>query len=149
MSVPRGKPPADAVTIEGLVPFHDVDPLHIVWHGHYYKYLEVARTELFRRHGIDGRELLALGYRFVVAHSECRHVAALTYGDRYRVKAWFLDTEQRLNVGYEVWDLTHDRRAARGRTELVTTDAEGTLLFETPACVRDRIEAPAGASKGT
>lgn len=148
MSVPRGKPPADAVVVEGLVPFHDVDPLHIVWHGHYYKYLEVARTELFRRHAIDGEDLLNLGYRFVVSHSECRHVAALTYGDRYRVKAWFIDTDQRINVGYEVWDLTHDRRAARGRTELVTTDGQGTLLFETPKIIRDRITAPLDASKG-
>lgn len=142
MSVPRGRPPSSAATIEGQVPFHDVDPLHIVWHGHYFKYLEVARTELFRRHRIDGLDLLALGYRFVISHSECRHVHPLTYGDRYRVKAWFLDVEQRVNVGYEVWDITHDRRAARARTELVTTDGEGTLLLETPPIVRDRIERP-------
>ena len=147
MTVPRGKPPADAVAIEGLVPFHDVDPLHIVWHGHYYKYLEVARTELFRRHAIDGRDVLDLGYRFVVSQTECKHVGSLTYGDRYRVKAWFIDTEQRINVGYEVWDLTNDRRAARGRTELVTTDMEGTLLFETPAVIRDRIAGRVVASK--
>ena len=25
------------------MPFHDVDALHVVWHGHYYKYLELAR----------------------------------------------------------------------------------------------------------
>lgn len=147
MSVPRGAPPPDAAVIEGEVPFHDVDPLHIVWHGHYYKYLEVARTALFRRHGIDGKEILDLGYRLVVAHSECRHVAPLTYGERYRVKAWFLDTEQRINVGYEVWNLSKDERAARGRTELVTTDAAGILFFETPALIRDRINAPLPASK--
>jgi acyl-CoA thioester hydrolase len=148
VSVPRGKPPADAACIEGEVPFHDVDPLHIVWHGNYYKYLEIARTALFRRHRIDGLDLLELGYRFVISHSECRHVHPLTYGDRYRVKAWFLDVEQRVNVGYEVWDLTNERRAARGRTELVTTDAEGTLLLETPKIIRDRIARPPGPSEG-
>lgn len=148
MTVPRGRPPGDAVAVEGMVPFHDVDPLHIVWHGHYYKYFEIARTELFRRHRIDGTDLMALGYRFVVSHSEARHVAALTYGDRYRVKAWFIDTEQRVNVGYEVWDLTHDRRAARGRTELVSTDAEGRLLLETPKIIRDRIAGRVPTSEG-
>lgn len=140
MTIPRGKPPADAARIEAEVPFHDVDPLHIVWHGHYFKYFELARTKLLRRHDIDGRELLDTGYRFVVGHSECRHVAPLTYGDRFRVSAWFLDVEHRVHVGYEVWDLTHDRRAARARTELVTTDATGRLLLETPKIIRDRIE---------
>ena len=45
MSVPRQRPPADAAEIFGQVPFHDVDALHIVWHGHYYKYLEVFHDE--------------------------------------------------------------------------------------------------------
>ena len=27
------------VSVELEVPFHDVDSLHIVWHGHYYKSL--------------------------------------------------------------------------------------------------------------
>ncbi len=26
------------------IPFHDVDLMGIVWHGHYAKYLEVARA---------------------------------------------------------------------------------------------------------
>jgi acyl-CoA thioester hydrolase len=142
VTIPRTAPPSDAATIEGEVPFHDVDPLHIVWHGHYYKYVEIARTALFRRHGIDGLDLLRLGFRFVVAHSECRHVSALRYGDKYRVRAWFIDSEQRVNVGYEVWNLTADRRAARARTALVTTDADGEMLLETPKVIRDRIATP-------
>ncbi len=146
MSIPRGKPPADAAAIEGEVPFHDVDPLHIVWHGHYFKYFELARTALFRRHRIDGPDLLQLGYRFVIAHSECRHVSALRYGDRYRVSAWFLDTAQRVHVAYEVWNVTEGRRAARARTELVTTDANGELLLATPEHIRQRIEGGARAS---
>ena len=28
------------------VPFFDCDSMHIIWHGHYVKYLEVARCEL-------------------------------------------------------------------------------------------------------
>lgn len=146
MTLSRAKPPADAAVIEGEVPFHDVDPLHIVWHGHYYKYLELARTALFRRHAMDGPDLLELGYRFVIAHAECRYVAALRYGDRYRVSAWFLDVEQRVHVAYEVFNLTDGKRAARARTVLVTTGPEGDLLLATPAVIRDRILGRVGAS---
>lgn len=148
MSVRRMRPAPHAVTIEGRVPFHDVDPLHIVWHGHYYKYLEVARTDLFKRAKVDGPDLLELGYRFVVSHGECRYVSALRYDDRYRVTCWFLDYEQRVHVGYEVWNLTEDRRAARARTELVTLDEGGVLRLETPHAIQDRIRAAIAASKG-
>ena len=147
MSLSRARPPSDAAQVDGEVPFHDVDPLLIVWHGHYFKYFELARTKLLRRHGIDGPELLGLGFRFVIAHSECRHLAPLTYGDRFRVKAWFIDTEHRVHVGYEVTDLGRDRRVARARTELVTTDAEGRLLLATPPELMARINRGAGASE--
>ena len=128
MSIPRTRPPKDAVEFEAEVPFHDVDALRVVWHGHYYKYFEVARTLLFARHAIDGPDLMELGYRFVVSNAESRHVSALTYRDRYRVRAWFLgDAAHRVDVAYEVWSVTNDVGVARGRTEVVTTDAQGTM----------------------
>ena len=34
---------------EILVPFFDVDTMNVVWHGHYIKYLEVARCALLDR----------------------------------------------------------------------------------------------------
>ena len=34
------------IDVEMQVPFFDVDMLEIVWHGHYVKYLEVARCAL-------------------------------------------------------------------------------------------------------
>lgn len=147
MSKLRIRPPENAVAIEGRVPFHDVDPLRIVWHGHYYKYMEVARTELFRRANVDGPDVIRLGFSQVVSHGEVRYVSPLRYDDRYRVKAWFLDIEQRVHVGYEVWNLTEDKRAARARTELVTLNSEGVLLLETPKVLRDRILASQLASE--
>ena len=111
-------------------------------------FAEVRHLQVENTNDIDGIDLLDLGFRLVVTHGECRHVAALTYGDRYRVKAWFLDTEHRLHVAYEVWNGTKDQRAARARTELAFTDAEGNLLLETPKVIRQRIrETPAASER--
>jgi acyl-CoA thioester hydrolase len=38
------KPHLHKTRVELDVPFHDVDLQRVVWHGHYYKYFEVART---------------------------------------------------------------------------------------------------------
>jgi acyl-CoA thioester hydrolase len=37
--------------VELEVPFFDLDPMNIVWHGNYVKYLEVARCALLETIG--------------------------------------------------------------------------------------------------
>jgi acyl-CoA thioester hydrolase len=135
-------PPPGAVAIELEVPFHDVDALQIVWHGHYLKYVELARTALLRARGLDGQALAELGVRMVVAESHLRHVHALRYADRVRVSAWLLEVEHRVRVGYHLENLTSGEAAAQGYTVLVTTTLGGELCLETPAAVLERLRAP-------
>jgi acyl-CoA thioester hydrolase len=135
-------PPPDAATVELEVPFHDVDGLHVVWHGHYLKYLELARTVLLRARGLDAQELLDLGVRFFVAEYHLRHIHALRYADRVRVSAWLVEVENRIRVAYHLDDLTTGQAAAQAWTVLVTTRADGELCLETPAPVLARLRAP-------
>jgi acyl-CoA thioester hydrolase len=121
------------------VPFHDVDALRVVWHGHYYKYLELARTRLMRSRGLDGADLAALAVGLVMIESRCRYVSPLRYGDRGRVQVWFADIDHRLSIGYEVLNLTTGKRAATARTVLASIDSEGRLLLRTPDVVRERL----------
>jgi acyl-CoA thioester hydrolase len=128
-----------AVSVELEVPFHDVDSQRVVWHGHYLKYLEIARCALLRARGLDVEQVLALGYQFMVGESHCRHLRPLVYGSRFRVTAWFVEVEQRLDVEYELFDLTNSRRCATARTMLVTTDLEGRMCLATPAQILERL----------
>jgi acyl-CoA thioester hydrolase len=129
-------PPSHAVSIDVEVPFHDVDALRVVWHGHYLKYFEVARTALFRSKGLDATRFQDLGFALVVMESRCRHVYPLRMGDLARVSAWLKDVDHRIHVAYEVFNVTAGRRAAHGHTHLVTLDPDGTLRLETPAPLR-------------
>ena len=127
------------VHLEFEVPFHDVDVLGIVWHGHYYKYMELGRTALLRARGLDVREIRDLGHRLLVVDSHCRHTFPLHYADRVRVNAWFVSVAPRLVVAYRIRNLTQDRCSARGQTILVTTDADGRMLPETPDALLQRL----------
>ncbi len=121
------------------VPFHDVDQLGVVWHGHYFKYFEIARTRLLRAIGLDAGELIGTRYRFLITETSCRHIHPLAYGERFEVSAWLRDFENRLCLDYEITSIDHDRRSARGHTVLVSTDAEGRLLIRTPEAIRKRV----------
>lgn len=124
--------PPDAVAIDLEVPFHDVDSLGVVWHGHYYKYMELARTALLRDRGLDVARFVELGYGLLIIESRCRHSHPLRYGEKFRVSAWFRDIAHRISIGYEITNLTAEKRAARGRTSLVTLDREGRMFYATP-----------------
>ena len=131
--------PEHAVSIEFEVPFHDVDALQIVWHGHYLKYLEHARTALLRSVGLDVEPIVSAGFAMMVAEVRCRHTAPLRYGDRVRVSAWCASIDHRVRLRYEVRNLTTQRRAARASTDLVTTDLDGTIQYRTPEFIADAL----------
>jgi acyl-CoA thioester hydrolase len=126
-------------SVELEVPFHDVDMLGVVWHGHYYKYLEAARTRLLVSCGLDAGDLIGPVYRFVVIESHCRYAFPLHYRDRMRVVAWVRDHAHRVCIAYEISNLTLERRSARAHTVLATTDLEHNLLLETPDEIRRRL----------
>ena len=115
--------------------------MRIVWHGNYYKYMELARTQLFRSRKLDAADICGLAYALVIIESGCRHIAPLCYADRVRVSAWFQDIVYRIYVGYEVFNLTHNKRSARAFTVLASLTPEGQLLHRTPEGIAQRIAA--------
>jgi acyl-CoA thioester hydrolase len=139
-------PPASAISIELEIPFHDVDVLEVAWHGHYPKYLELARTAFVRSRRLDTAEMRSLGYRFYVSEYFLRHVAPLRYGDRVRVHAWPVEIENRIRIAYQIQNLTLAKLAAQGWTVLVSTDADGELCLETPPPILERLRAPGPGS---
>ncbi|MGB1274971.1 MAG: acyl-CoA thioesterase [Nannocystaceae bacterium] len=130
---------AAAVSCEFEVPFHDVDALKIVWHGHYYKYLELGRTALMRSRDLDVPAIADFGLRMVVIESKCRYTYPLHYANRVRVSAWFTAVSPRIVIAYRLHNLSENRCAARGQTTLVTTDPDGRLLLETPDALLARL----------
>jgi acyl-CoA thioester hydrolase len=126
-------------SVELQVPFRHVDMLGVAWHGHFYEYLEEARTELLRSCGLDAGDLIGGKYLLFVIESKCRHAFPLFYADRMRVSAWIKDIEHRISIHYEITNLNHERRAARAHTILATSDLERNLLLETPHEIQRRL----------
>jgi acyl-CoA thioester hydrolase len=133
------KRPDHAVQIELTVPFYDCDPLAVVWHGRYFQYFELARTELLRSRALDVPELRDLAVRVYVSDVRCRYNAPLAYGESFQVTAWFSELHPLVKVAYEIFNVTKRRISARGHTRLALTDAEGRLLHEVPSTIRHRL----------
>ena len=129
-------------SVELEVPFHDVDVMHVAWHGHYVKYFELARCALLRRFDYDYPQMQASGYLWPIVDIQLKYVRSALYGQRLRVTARLLEHENRLRIGYEIVDAATNERLTKGQSIQVAVDAHTReLQFVSPPVVARCLEA--------
>lgn len=107
---------------EILVPFFDVDSMHVVWHGHYVKYLEVARCALLDKLGHNYTHMLESGYAWPVIDLQLRYVRGAVFGQKLNVRASLVEWENRLKINYLITDLASSERLTRACSVQVAVD---------------------------
>lgn len=121
------------------VPFHDIDSLGVAWHGHYAKYLELARTALFASFDYDIPAMRDSGYAWPVIELHIRYAQPLHYRQRLRVTAELVEVAHRAKVDYRVFDAASGRRLTRAHTVQVAVDAaSGEMCFASPTAFTRR-----------
>ncbi|MCP4681904.1 MAG: acyl-CoA thioesterase, partial [Desulfobacterales bacterium] len=92
-----------SVEVKLSVPFHDLDPAQIVWHGNYLKYFDMARFALFKDAGIDLYEYFIKNkYAFPVIKTSTKHIVPLRYGDKFICKATVVDARIKITLDFEI-----------------------------------------------
>lgn len=121
------------------IPFHDIDAMGIAWHGHYAKYLEIARTSLLESIDYDVEAMRASGYAWPVIELHIRYAQPLAYRQKIRVVAELVEIRNRMKIRYRVFDAESGRRLTRAHTVQVAVDVEaGEMLFASPAALLEK-----------
>ena len=122
------------------VPFFDIDTLHVVWHGHYVKYLEIARCALLDHIGHNYNQMLEAGYAWPVIDMQLRYVRGATFGQQLNVRANLVEWENRLKVSYLITDLASGERLTRACTVQVAVDiASREMQLASPRVFTDAV----------
>ena len=128
------------IETEIIVPFHDVDSMEIVWHGHYVKYLEVARCLLLESFNYDYRQMHASGYAWPVIDMRIKYVKPLRFQQKIVVSATLEEWEHRLKVNYLISDAQSGTRLAKAYTIQVAVSLDSQeMCFESPAILKERL----------
>ncbi len=115
------------------VPFHDVDTMNVVWHGHYLKYFEIARCKLLDQFHYNYKQMLASGYAWPVIESHVRYVQGIEFEQKIRVRAILKEWENRLKIEYQIFDATTAKRLTKGYTSQVAVHIETReMCFQSP-----------------
>src|SRR5260221_13800347 len=67
--------------------FYDLDPMKIVWHGNYVRYLEQARAALLAGICYGYREMEASGFAWPIVDLSIKYVRPLKLSQKFVVRA--------------------------------------------------------------
>lgn len=120
--------------------FYDLDPMQIVWHGNYVRFLEQARCALLDKIDYNYSEMLRSGYAWPVVDLRVKYVRPVRFGQEVRVTATMVEYENRIKIDYRIADLATGDVLTKAHTIQVAVDvASNELCFESPAALTDRV----------
>lgn len=125
---------------EMQVQFFDLDPMEIVWHGNYVKYLEVARCALLDKIGYNYEQMRDSGYMWPIIEMNLRYAGPAAFGQRLLLRAEIVEWENRLRIDYLVSDAASGKRLNRATTTQVAVDLKtGEMCFASPSILFEKL----------
>lgn len=116
-----------------LVPFHDVDSMMVVWHGHYVKYLELARCDFLDSIEYNYKAMLDSGFSWPVVDMRIKFIKPLEFGQKIDIECYLMEWEYRLKLGYVIRDAISGVKITKAYTVQVAIDNQTkALCFESP-----------------
>ncbi len=126
-------------TIE--VQFYDLDPMNVVWHGNYFKFMEAARCELLKKIGYNYDNMKIDGIMYPIAKTEMKFIKSAIFGQKLTVKAILEEIEPGLNIQYIIKDSATDEVLFKAKTMQICVDVKsGKSLYQAPEKFRKGLE---------
>lgn len=126
--------------IEVMPAFHDLDPMEIVWHGHYVKYLELARCALLSKFDYDYPQMRDSGYAWPIVDMRLKYVRPVVFGQKLRVCAEIVEWENRLKIEYRVCDAETGEKLNQAYTIQVAVDMRNReMQYVSPAVLWEKL----------
>ena len=126
--------------VEIEVPFYDLDPLQMVWHGRYAQYFEIARCELLEQLGYSYDAMRDSGYSWPVIDMRIQYVRPARFKQKLIVEAMLKEVENRLRIRYEIRDARSGDRVTKGYTSQVAVRiSDGSMLMSSPEVLLEKV----------
>ncbi|MCL2005719.1 MAG: acyl-CoA thioesterase [Planctomycetaceae bacterium] len=112
--------------VQVRIRYQETDKMSIVYHGNYFTFFEIGRTEYLRNCGYTYRKMEEEGVFAVVVKAECSYHKAAMYDDLITIKTTIKRiTRVKIEYGHQV--LRGNELLATGHITLAFVDAEGKL----------------------
>ena len=122
------------------IPFHDVDAAEMAWHGHYVKYIEIARCKLLDKFDYNYLQMKASGYFWPIIDINLRYIQPARFSQQICVKAELVEWEHRLKIKYLITDVETGQRLTKGTSVQVAVEIKsGEMLLASPGVLYQKL----------
>lgn len=121
--------------------FYDLDPMGVVWHGNYTRFLEQARCALLEKIGYNYDEMSRSGYAWPIIDLHIRYVGPIKFYQDIVLTATLVEVENRLKISYIAKDATTGEVVTRAHTIQVAVHLETKeMCLESPPALLDKVK---------
>ena len=138
-STPMALSPKLSAEIEGKAEFYDLDPMQVVWHGNYARFLEQARSALMDRIGYNYNEMHQSGLAWPIVDFRIKYIRPIRLAQGFRVVARLLEYEHRLKIAYEIYDIATGDSVTKAQTVQLAVTLEGELVLQSPDALIEKV----------
>ena len=121
--------------------FYDIDPMGVVWHGNYMRYLEQARCALLDQIGYNYQEMQASGYIWPIVDMRIKYVRPVRFSQQIAVTATIVESANRLKIEYVITDKASGEVLTKAYTIQVAIDSTtNEMCLESPAALTNKVK---------
>ncbi len=122
------------------IPFHDIDSMNIVWHGHYVRYIELARCQLLESIDYTYSKMFDSGYAWPVVDMRIKYIKPIVYDQEIIIVTSIKEYEFRLKLTYEIRDVKTGEKLTSAYTIQVAVDMKSAAMcYQSPDILFEKL----------
>lgn len=122
------------------VPFYDLDPMNVVWHGNYLKYLESARCDLLKKIGYDYDNMRADGVVYPIAKMDLKYIKPCKFNQVLFLETIVEELEPALIIKYNIFDEESGEKVFSAKSMQICVDIKtGESIYSAPEGLKQKL----------
>lgn len=123
------------------IPFYDLDPMDVVWHGNYIKYMEQARCDMFNKLNYTYYDMKNDNYAYPIAKMKTKYIKPLRFNQEVIMETSLIEIEPAIIIKYKMSDKASGEEVFCGETMQIGVNIQtGESLYNAPANLFKRLK---------
>lgn len=106
------------------IPFNDLDPMNIAWHGNYIKYMEQARCDMFDKLNYTYYDMKDDNYAYPIAKMSTKYIQPLSFNQEVIIHTILEEVEPALRIKYKMYDKKNGYKVFEAETMQIAVNIE-------------------------
>jgi acyl-CoA thioester hydrolase len=115
--------PRDSIETNIAVRYEETDRAGVAYYANYLVWFEVARTDHFKKKGMNYRSMEEQGFHLAVVSASCKYISPVTYDDEITVRSR-VSSCRSASLVFEYEIVKGDGLVATGATTLAFLDSD-------------------------